>query len=58
MLMMLCAGASSRQAVSQWASLAEKSFGINKTIGDLAGPTWRFAILMGSSKGILWEIWR
>ena len=37
MLMMLCAGAS-EQAVSQWAStLAEKSFGINKTIGDLAG---------------------
>ena len=49
MLMMLCAGAS-EQAVSQWAStLAEKSFGINKTIGDLAGPM-AFAILMGSSR--------
>lgn len=34
----------------QWAStLAEKSFGINKTIGDLAGPM-AFAILMGSSR--------
>ena len=49
MLMMTCAGAS-EQAVSQWAStLAEKSFGINKTIGDLAGPM-AFAILMGSSR--------
>ena len=49
MLMMLCAGAS-EQAVSQWAStLAEKSFGINKTIGDLAGPM-AYAILMGSSR--------
>lgn len=49
MLMMICAGAS-EQAVSQWAStLAEKSFGINKTIGDLAGPM-AFAILMGSSR--------
>lgn len=56
MLMMLCAGAS-EQAVSQWAStLAEKSFGINKTIGDLAGPM-AFAILW-EAQGILWEIWR
>ena len=30
-------------------TLAEKSFGINKTIGDLAGPM-AFAILMGSSR--------
>ena len=52
MLMMLCAGAS-EQAVSQWAStLAEKSFGINKTIGDLAGPM-AFAILMGSSRAFM-----
>jgi len=49
MLMMLCAGAS-EQAVSQWASaLAEKGFGISKTIGDLIGPM-AFAILMGSSR--------
>ena len=49
MLMMLCAGAS-EQAVSQWAStLAEKNFGINKTLGDLTGPML-FAILMGTSR--------
>ena len=49
LLMMLCAGAS-EQAVSQWASaLAEKSFGISKTVGDLVGPM-AFAILMGSSR--------
>lgn len=49
MLMMLCAGAS-EQAVSQWASaLAEKGFGISKTMGDLIGPM-AFAILMGSSR--------
>lgn len=49
MLMMLCAGAS-EQAVSQWASaLAEKGFGISKTISDLIGPM-AFAILMGSSR--------
>lgn len=49
MLMMLCAGAS-EQAVSQWASaLAEKGFGISKTVGDLIGPM-TFAILMGSSR--------
>ncbi len=49
MLMMLCAGAS-EQAVSQWASaLAEKGFGISKTLGDLIGPM-AFAVLMGSSR--------
>lgn len=49
MLMMLCAGAS-EQAVSQWSStLAEKNFGIDKTIGDLVGPM-SFAILMGASR--------
>lgn len=49
MLMMLCAAAS-EQAVSQWAStLAEKNFGIEKTIGDLAGPLF-FAFLMGFSR--------
>lgn len=46
MLMMVCSGAS-EQAVSQWAStLAELSFGINKTMGDLIGPMG-FAIFMG-----------
>ena len=49
MLMMLSAGAS-EQAVSQWASaLAEKSLGISKTLGDLAGPM-TFAALMGSAR--------
>lgn len=49
LLMMLCAGAS-EQAVSQWASaLAEKGFGISKTLGDLIGPM-AFAVLMGSAR--------
>lgn len=47
--MMICAGAS-EQSVSQWASaFAEKSLGISKAIGDLAGPM-TFAILMGISR--------
>lgn len=49
MLMMACAGAS-EQAVSQWAStFAEQGLGVNKTVGDLAGPT-AFAALMGFSR--------
>ncbi len=49
MLMMLCAGAS-EQAVSQWAStFAEKGLGVNKTVGDLAGPM-AFAVMMGISR--------
>lgn len=49
MLMMLCAGAS-EQSVSQWAStFAENGLGVNKTIGDLAGPM-AFATLMGISR--------
>ncbi len=49
MLIMLCAGAS-EQAVSQWAStFAEQGLGVNKTIGDLAGPM-SFAVLMGISR--------
>lgn len=48
-LMMLCAGAS-EQAVSQWAStFAEQGLGVNKTIGDLAGPM-AFALMMGISR--------
>lgn len=48
-VMMLCAGAS-EQAVSQWASaLAEKTLGISKTVGDLAGPM-AFAVLMGAAR--------
>lgn len=51
LLMMLCSGAS-EQAVSQWASaLAEREFGITKTVGDLAGPM-SFAFLMGLSRFI------
>lgn len=50
-LMMLCAGAS-EQAVSQWAStFAEKGLGVNKTIGDLAGPM-AFAVMMGTSRAV------
>lgn len=49
LLMMTCAGAS-EQAVSQWAStFAEKSLGVSKTLGDLAGPM-AFAVLMGSAR--------
>lgn len=49
MLMMLCAGAS-EQSVSQWAStFAERGLGVNKTLGDLAGPM-AFAVLMGSAR--------
>jgi fucose permease len=45
-LIMICAGAS-EQAVSQWAStFAEQGLGVDKTIGDLAGPMF-FAIMMG-----------
>lgn len=48
-IMMICAGAS-EQAVSQWAStFAELGLGVNKTIGDLAGPM-AFAVLMGLSR--------
>ncbi len=48
-LMMLCAGAS-EQAVSQWAStFAEKSLGVSKTVGDLAGPM-AFAVCMGIAR--------
>lgn len=49
LIMMVCAGAS-EQAVSQWAStFAEKGLGVDKAIGDLAGPM-TFAILMGSAR--------
>ena len=45
MLMMLCAGAS-EIAMAQWASLfAQNGLGVNKVIGDLAGPC-AFALLM------------
>lgn len=49
MALMLCAGAS-EQAVSQWAStFVERGLGVNKALGDLAGPTV-FALLMGISR--------
>lgn len=49
MLLMMCAGAC-EQAVSQWASaFAEQGLGVNKTIGDLAGPMF-FAVMMGISR--------
>lgn len=49
--MMLCAGAS-EVSVSQWASaFAERGLGVNKTVGDLAGPM-AFAVCMGASRMI------
>lgn len=49
MLIMLCAGAS-EISVSQWSSaFAESALGVDKTIGDLAGPM-AFAVLMGLSR--------
>lgn len=49
LLGMVCAGAS-EQAVSQWASaFAEQALGVDKTVGDLAGPM-SFAVLMGLSR--------
>lgn len=48
-LMMACAGAC-EQAVSQWSSaFAEAGLGVDKTLGDLAGPMF-FAIMMGSAR--------
>lgn len=48
-LMMACAGAC-EQAVSQWSSaFAEAGLGVDKTIGDLAGPMF-FAVMMGSAR--------
>lgn len=48
-VLMICAGAS-EQAVSQWASaFAEKGLGVEKAVGDLAGPM-TFAVLMGLSR--------
>ncbi len=49
MLLMMCAGAS-EMAVSQWASaFAEMGLGVEKAIGDLAGPMM-FALLMGIAR--------
>ena len=51
MLMMICAG-SSELSIGQWASaFAEQGLGIDKTLGDLAGPMM-FAVCMGSSRAI------
>lgn len=48
-LMMFCAGAS-EMALSQWLSLfMEQSVGLDKAIGDLAGPL-SFAVMMGISR--------
>ena len=51
LLMMLCAGAS-EQGMSQWASaFAQSGLGVNKAMGDLAGPC-AFAVLMGTSRAL------
>lgn len=48
-LMMACSGAC-EQAVSQWSSaFAEAGLGVDKTLGDLAGPMF-FAVMMGSAR--------
>ncbi|MBE6857752.1 MAG: MFS transporter [Ruminococcus sp.] len=48
-LLMVCAG-SSELAMAQWASaFAEAALGVEKTIGDLAGPCG-FAVCMGISR--------
>lgn len=50
-LLMIGAGAS-EQAMSQWAStFAESSFGLSKSIGDLAGPC-AFALFMGTARAL------
>lgn len=55
MVMMFCAGAS-ELSVSQWAStLAERSLGVSKTIGDLAGPML-FAVFMGTARALYGKI--
>ncbi len=52
MLVIMFCAASCEQAVSQWASaFAEKALGVNKTVGDLAGPMM-FALLMGLARVI------
>ena len=49
MMIMIAAGAS-ELAMSQWTSLfAQKGLGLNKTLGDLAGPGF-FALLMGTGR--------
>ncbi|MDE6398003.1 MAG: MFS transporter [Clostridiales bacterium] len=48
-LLMLCAGAI-ELAVAQWASaFAERSLGVGKTVGDVAGPCM-FAVCMGAAR--------
>lgn len=50
-VMMFCAGAS-ELSVSQWAStFAERSLGVSKTVGDLAGPMM-FAVFMGTARAV------
>lgn len=49
MVMMLCAGAS-EIAMAEWASLfAQKALGVDKVIGDLAGPC-AFALCMATAR--------
>ncbi len=51
MALMFCSGAS-EQAMSQWASsFAETALGVDKAVGDLAGPCM-FAVLMGTARVI------
>lgn len=51
MILIVCSGAC-EQAVSQWAStFAEQGLGVEKAVGDLAGPML-FSVLMGSSRFI------
>ena len=60
LLVMLCAGAA-EQAMSQWSSLfAESALGVNKVLGDIAGPCL-FAVFMGIGRtgfGICGAKWK
>ena len=50
-LLMVASGAS-EQSMAQWASaFAEKSLGISKALGDLAGPCL-FSVLMGTARAL------
>ncbi len=55
LVLMACAGAS-EQSVSQWAStFAEQGLGVDKLVGDLAGPML-FAVCMGLAR-LLYGLW-
>ena len=51
LVIMICAGAA-EQSIAQWASaFAEVGLGVDKTVGDLAGPC-AFALCMGTARAL------